>query len=693
MSPVGVSRHRRIPHTWSNARRAGDDERVTKTSAPSNRRSFLFTAGMASAAAIAVAPGAAAAPVDSTDLDNQVSTLLANPASKSNNALVGGTAIYYVDDYVKSGDASDWYCWDRALAAAKADPRPTVVRAGAREYVLSKQCSLEGHSNLTIEGAGAGRTILSGMLHVTLAAPFVLRSGTVASSNIVFKDFTIKGALTNADALGDSYSRESREFVSNWTIAAGLIATGTGGTRGFQSGLVILGSRYQTGAYPVVRNVTVDGVEFWGLRSMPVQLYGISGETRMVDCTAFRCFDLGFRDDETVTFTGNKVEYSADNGVSISRGTQRVNCSSNTFIGSFYNGIWVGGYEGEAGPAGVVVSGNVVDRSARHGIWAAGGSKALSITGNTVTRVERIREWWEGCGIFLAKLDGATVEDEDGDGETDDDRFTANATITGNTLIDCDRGGILIDEGCANILVTSNLILRPGRATKLNGAAPDVQYGGENFGISTPGTSSQTSNVYVTQNMVLDDRNGTSAPSGSRLANGSVNEPASMGFGIHRPGGSDTWYSWDNIVAGASQRHIEVTPRRLGPYITVGDATSFSSSLTIDKVVGGKSALEFTAAGAPRWRLATNTAAETGGDKGSDLQLFYAKDDGTLAPSFTARRSDGRVTMNALLQITSGSARPDAAVAGTGSMFYDTTLKKPLFSDGSRWRTADGVLV
>lgn len=642
---------------------------------------------------MAVAPAASAAPVDSTDLDNQVSALLANPVSKANNALVGGTAIFYVDDYVKPGDGSDWYCWDRALAAAKADPRPSVVRAGAREYVLSKQCSLEGHSNLTIEGAGAGRTVLSGMLHVSLAAPFVLRTGTAPSRNIVFRDFTIKGGLTNADALADSYSRESREFVSNWTIAAGLIATGTGGTRGFQSGLVVLGSRYKTATYPPITNVTVDGVEFWGLRSMPVQLYGIGGETRMTNCTAFRCLDLGFRDCEAVTFSGNRVEYSADNGVSISRGTQRVNCSGNTLIGSFYNGVWVGGFEGEAGPAGVVVSGNVVDRSARHGIWAAGGSKALSITGNTVTRVERIREWWEGCGIYLAKLDGATVFDEDGDGQTDDDRFTANATVSGNTLVDCDRGGILIDEGCANILVTSNVVLRPGRAAKPNGSAPDVQYGGENFGISTPGTSSQTSNIYVTQNLVIDDRNGTSAPSGSRLANGSVDEAPSMGFGIHRPSGSDTWYSWDNIVAGASQPHIEITPRRLGPYITVGDTTSFSTSLTIDKIVGGKSALEFTAAGAPRWRLATNTAVESGGDKGSDLQLYYAKDDGTLAPSFTARRTDGRITMNALLQLTNGSTRPDAAAAGTGAMFYDTVLKKPVFSDGSRWRTADGVIV
>ena len=37
------------------------------------------------------------------------------------------------------------------------------------------------------------------------------------------------------------------------------------------------------------------------------------------------------------------------------------------------------------------------------------------------------------------------------------------------------------------------------------------------------------------------------------------------------------------------------------------------------------------------------------------------------------------------------SQRPDAAKVGTGAAIFDTTLAKPLWSDGSVWRDATGA--
>jgi hypothetical protein len=39
------------------------------------------------------------------------------------------------------------------------------------------------------------------------------------------------------------------------------------------------------------------------------------------------------------------------------------------------------------------------------------------------------------------------------------------------------------------------------------------------------------------------------------------------------------------------------------------------------------------------------------------------------------------------------TARPSAAAAGVGAKLYDTTLHKPIWSDGAVWRDAAGTAV
>ncbi|NQX03973.1 right-handed parallel beta-helix repeat-containing protein [Rathayibacter sp. VKM Ac-2858] len=644
------------------------------------------------AAAIGLAPRSVAAPVDSADLDAQVEALVRNPASKTNDALVGGTSLFFVDDYVQPGDTSDVQCWDRALLAAKASPGPSVVRAGARAYVFSRAYSLVGHSDLTIEGAGIGATVISGLLSTTIGAAFVIKSGTAATRNIVFRNLTFSGSLSNGAALTD-VARDSRKFVSGWSASGGVTATSTAGTRGLQSSVDFVGRRHASSS-PIVSDVAFDSVEFTGFRGCAVKMWGIDGAVSVTDCSSWRCMDMSFRSVESVLFTGNRIELSADNGVSFSSGVQRVVCSGNSIHGSYYSGIWCGGADGLPGPTGVTITGNSIDYSTRHGIVAEGGATTLSITANTVTRVSRQRENWEGCGIYLARLGSAI--DLDGDGSTDDERLSASMSISGNTLVDCDRGGILIDEGCSNILVSANMIVRPGRSRRPDGSAPDTATGSDSFGVSTPGTSTANTNIFVSHNMIVDDRNGSSAPSASTLTDdGSRGESPSLAFAVHRPQTAESWYSWDNVASGNLVPHEETGERQLGPYMTIGYPTSYQSSLTLDKAAGGSSSIDLTTAGALRWQFRSDDEPQAEGSETSELQLRYGRDDGSVGTAFSARRSDGRITFQSTLQLSSGSTanRPDPGLAGPGAMFYDTTIRRPIFSDGARWRTSEGATI
>lgn len=53
------------------------------------------------------------------------------------------------------------------------------------------------------------------------------------------------------------------------------------------------------------------------------------------------------------------------------------------------------------------------------------------------------------------------------------------------------------------------------------------------------------------------------------------------------------------------------------------------------------------------------------------------------------------ITARAPLAIaaTTTAGRPPAAAAGAGAQMYDTTLNKPIWSDGTNWRDAAGTVV
>jgi hypothetical protein len=67
--------------------------------------------------------------------------------------------------------------------------------------------------------------------------------------------------------------------------------------------------------------------------------------------------------------------------------------------------------------------------------------------------------------------------------------------------------------------------------------------------------------------------------------------------------------------------------------------------------------------------------------EGFDMTLIG---EGTLAAPW-------RITVRPKVYTT--ATRPSASTAGDGMMIYDTTINKPLWSDGSVWRDAAGAVV
>jgi hypothetical protein len=72
----------------------------------------------------------------------------------------------------------------------------------------------------------------------------------------------------------------------------------------------------------------------------------------------------------------------------------------------------------------------------------------------------------------------------------------------------------------------------------------------------------------------------------------------------------------------------------------------------------------------------------------------------TLTPSDTSGfdvtiTGNGKMATPWVVSVTNRAyttgTRPNAATAGDGAMIYDTTLNKPLWSDGSVWRDATGT--
>ncbi|QJC52777.1 hypothetical protein HGI30_15190 [Paenibacillus albicereus] len=344
-------------------------------------------------------------------------------------------------------------------------------------------------------------------------------AGLIPRSNLIYWGVGVDSVLTsNGNALasfvnGNQPIHDIR--FENLLFLGGVQDSGTFPRRGrnkspgIEHGIRLSGSLVPGENNPEIRNVQIRSCSFNGISSLPVLLRGVSGRSRVIENDFYNCLDVGFIWTEKLNFSANHIDYSADNGVSISRSCRRVTCNNNIINYSAYAGIWLAGWEDSVGTSAAGVenftcTGNVISWSGQFGIKLTDAPKYGTISGNLINTVYRgpVDELQDnaGIGINVGGFPYLTAP-------SNPTSFAEGLTISDNTIISPARGGIKV-MGCKNITIADNQILDAGTQYYSNGTtAIGSSNLDQNFGISLDRQYAATiSDVYVRDNTIIDRR-------------------------------------------------------------------------------------------------------------------------------------------------------------------------------------------
>lgn len=171
--------------------------------------------------------------------------------------------------------------------------------------------------------------------------------------------------------------------------------------------------------------------------------------------------------------------------------------------------------------------------------------------------------------------------------------------------------------------------------------------------------------------------------------------------------GSGVGLAFDATSGGAQQRYGLRTVSGWS-YVSVGPGSHFPSNATGTTSLGDDVGTRTQVASELAWRIGrasssdtafvSRTTSDTVDRFGFRIDGRMQWSSGTAAIDVTLERTAvGTVGTGAGHAIRTGRAvtgsRPSAATVGNGAMFYDTTLSKPIWSDGTNWKDATGTTV
>lgn len=261
-----------------------------------------------------------------------------------------------------------------------------------------------------------------------------------------------------------------------------------------------------------IRNVTIRNCRFEHILSLPTLCDGIMGHSRVEGNDYFDTMDPGFVACDTVSFTNNKTQYGADNGVSVSRLVGRAIIADNHFQDCAYYGIFCAGWvhptaEGgvsSPGPEGFTITGNVIINSGRGAITLSDAPRYGVVTGNVIDGVakgplDETSEFGGGVGITI---NGYPSSPYNGNAPQ---RYAEQIIISNNVVRNAKTGALNI-RGARDIKISDNMFIDPGTPFLIDGvttiAATDQAL--NNFIYSgQPGT---VSNLSIIDNEFLDTR-------------------------------------------------------------------------------------------------------------------------------------------------------------------------------------------
>ncbi|MCJ1672915.1 right-handed parallel beta-helix repeat-containing protein [Rathayibacter sp. VKM Ac-2929] len=386
--------------------------------------------------------------------------------------------------------------WKAAISRAVADGPGCYSRilGTAAEYRITETLEISGLQDITISGQGARKTVFSSAkLDGPLEAVFsntTSAAGTRAVRSLSFEDFSVAGGMRElTDAQATERLRDSRPWPAD---DAGVL----------KAAVKLIGNRGLTSGREV-KDVSIRGVHVYGTKELPIVVFNTDGRVEVSHCRFERCKDVGFTFNENVYFCDNVIVYSADNGVSVSRGNEGGLCLRNRIYNSFYSGILVGGNIGtaERGPNHVRVAHNVVSNAGAYGIDLTLAPRNITVTHN---QIEGAHLGIAVCGWVFDKA--ATYSRGTNRFTWTDDYTAKNIAITENRIIDSTRGGIAIYHA-QEIRVQSNVISFSDHTGRLR---EDAVAGQTLYGVSNQGRSdsdrSTSSAVTILANEISEER-------------------------------------------------------------------------------------------------------------------------------------------------------------------------------------------
>lgn len=602
----------------------------------------------------------------------------------TSTALAASKVSVDADDYALPGDLYDHQRVQRAVTAAAAlGIREVVLKQSS--YTFKQGINVAGCHNMKFRGAGPSAT--------TFYVPGTAAGNQVDSvfwtngpcSNLLFEGFSVVGTVVD-DATGPRRARTfgpTPGYSQAFTFRGDMIPDAQGVT--------------PNPAYPRVENIEIRNVKINGSRTLPWLFSGVRGTAVGRNCEFRNTMDPGWIFCDRVVAHDLVSVLSADNGFSFSRGNKSV-IASNLFVQSCaYYGLWVSGFLTTDGPTSrgpenfnisnvVVIDAGMgtvlLDNAPRNG-------KITGIFGNGVRRGPE-DEPHGGGGIGI-RFGGYPSDDRVS--PTD---YASGIEISDVVLINCAKGGIQ-PTGSKDCAIRNALILNAGSEFDHAGVAIASTDTTQNFGVGTAGLSANTVIRFSASNIrVVDDRatpftnyplylEGTNSPEYSGISS----------YGTRRTSASDR-VSLERRFLGSTVFETMITAIS-GIRSGANAATGTIRGADVNGAAGSRRQIgQALTGGVARWDVAASGDAETGSNAGSNLVVAgYADNGAKLADYLTVRRSDGRFTFGAPVQLKTSTtaARPSAATAGTGATIFDTTLGKPIFSDGTAWKDASGTAV
>ena len=142
-----------------------------------------------------------------------------------------------------------------------------------------------------------------------------------------------------------------------------------------------------------------------------------------------------------------------------------------------------------------------------------------------------------------------------------------------------------------------------------------------------------------------------------------------------------------SVTAAKLHADLNLSASPYGGGVAAGSSTASNPFFSINAAAGEYRSLGFLTAGSPRWLVRTTSAAESGSDAGSDLEVVSRTDAGASKTTvMTVTRSTGVITL--------GGQLSTAASAGGGAGLlvpHGSTPSSP--ANGEIWTTTAGLFV